>query len=101
MDAEQLIVHKVKKLMSRDDVAFSYYAHTNALVMTAPIFRFHLINWYAWNRYMQGSNYGEYAKHIAASFGEAIQMKELTDKLLTMKQEYDMMVPEVDKEEQP
>ena len=82
MNAEELIVHKVKELMG-DEVVLQYYSHTDALVMVAPLFRFYIVSWYAWNRYMQGSNYDEYAKHIAVCFLEAIQMKEMVDKLLT------------------
>ena len=82
MDANHLIVCKVRELLDRD-VSLTWNAKTKALVMQYPVFRFHIVSWYAWNQYIQGSNYDEYAKHIAVCFLEAIQMKEMVDKLLT------------------
>ena len=82
MDANHLIVCKVRELLD-PDVSIVYNAKTNALVMQYPVFRFTIVSWYVWNQYMEGSSYDEYAKHIAVCFLEAIQMKEMVDKLLT------------------
>ena len=82
MDANHHIVCKVRELLD-DGVSIVWNAKTKALVMEHPVFRFTIVDWYVWNQYVQGSNYDEYAKHIAVSFLEAIQMKEMVDKLLT------------------
>ena len=94
MDANSYIISEVRELLG-PEVSLLWHDKTKALVMQYPVFRFTIVDWYAWNQYMRGSSYEEYAKHIAVSFTEAIHMKQMTDMLLTTQKSYDKVVVEI------
>ena len=91
MEANHHIVRGVRELLG-PEVSLLWHDKTKALVMQYPIFRFTLVDWYAWNQHVRDSSYEEYAKHIAVSFTEAIHMKEMTEMLLTTEESCDKVV---------
>ena len=90
MNAEAIIVNKVRERLG-SNVSLLWHDATKALVMNHPVFRFTIVDWYVWNQFMGGtekggSNYDEYATHIALSFAEAITLADVVDKLATLQE---------------
>lgn len=89
MNAEAVIVNKVRERLG-PNVSLLWNDVTKALVMHHPVFRFTIVDWYVWTQYMgevkSGTNYDEYATHIALSFAEAIALTDVVDKLATLQE---------------
>lgn len=89
MNAEAVIVNKVRERLG-SNVSLLWNDVTKALVMHHPVFRFTIVDWYVWTQYMgevkSGTNYDEYATHIALSFAEAITLTDVVDKLATLQE---------------
>lgn len=90
MNAEALIVNKVRERLG-SNVSLLWNDVTKALVMQHPVFRFTIVDWHVWSQFMGetekgGSNYDEYATHIALSFAEAITLTDIVDKLATLQE---------------
>lgn len=90
MNAEALIVSKVRERLG-SNVSLLWNDSTKALVMQHPVFRFTIVDWYVWNQFMGetdkgGSNYDEYASHIALSFAEAITLTNIVDEFATFQE---------------
>lgn len=89
MNAEAVIVNKVRERLG-SNVSLLWNDVTKALVMHHPVFRFTIVDWYVWTQYMgevkSGTNYDEYATHIALSFAEAITLTDVVDKLASLQE---------------
>ena len=89
MNAEAIIVNKVRERLG-SNVSLLWNDVTKALVMQHPVFRFTIVDWYVWTQYMgevkNGTNYDEYATHIALSFAEAIALTKVVNELATLQE---------------